>query len=262
MEDKEGWVYILTNEAMPGLVKIGYTMQDPSIRAGELSNHTGVPIPYDVNYKALVVDPYQVEQKVHRTLDSKRLNEKREFFKCEPFEVIRFIREMATVKYEVSKQEEERKLAKQKQEEERKQKKIFENRRREEKHQKELARKQFELRQKERKKEELRIPDLIKEFEREKNIEKKNSLRNELKVISKRRSDEYRDFIKMTIPGINDEFSSKIELSLLMEDEKKKKKKIFLSLGSLLIILFSFLFYVAIEFMKPPPPPIEIEESF
>ena len=36
MEDKEGWVYILTNEAIPGLVKIGYTMKDPAIRAEDL----------------------------------------------------------------------------------------------------------------------------------------------------------------------------------------------------------------------------------
>ena len=45
MVDKEGWVYILTNEAMPGLVKIGYTMNDPAIRAEELSSDTGVPLP-------------------------------------------------------------------------------------------------------------------------------------------------------------------------------------------------------------------------
>ena len=100
--DKEGWVYILTNEAMPGLVKIGWTMQDPAIHAEELSDSTAVPIPYVVNYKALVLDPKQIEQEVYGKLDSKRLDDKREFFKCEPFEAIRSIRDTGTVKYEWS----------------------------------------------------------------------------------------------------------------------------------------------------------------
>ena len=85
MIDKEGWVYILTNEAMPGLVKIGYTMNDPTIRAEELSSDTGVPLPFVIAYKALVVNPKQIEQEVHGKLDSKRLNDKREFLNVHRF---------------------------------------------------------------------------------------------------------------------------------------------------------------------------------
>jgi len=86
MEGKEGWVYVLTNEAMPGLVKVGYTMKDPAIRAQDLYKDpkigalAGVPMPFVVAYKALVVNPYQVEQAVHKLLEKKRLNEEREFF--------------------------------------------------------------------------------------------------------------------------------------------------------------------------------------
>ena len=58
MADKDSWVYVLTNDVMPGLVKIGYTMKDLAIRADDLSSETGVPIPYVVNYKALVIGPY------------------------------------------------------------------------------------------------------------------------------------------------------------------------------------------------------------
>lgn len=58
MEDQDGWVYVLTNDVLPGLVKIGYTMKDLAIRAVDLSSETGVPIPYVVNYKALVIGPY------------------------------------------------------------------------------------------------------------------------------------------------------------------------------------------------------------
>jgi len=55
-----GWIYIITNKSMPGLVKIGYSLKDPIIRASELA-HTGSPHPYAVEYDVLVVEP--------RTLD-------------------------------------------------------------------------------------------------------------------------------------------------------------------------------------------------
>jgi len=32
----KGWVYVITNKAMPGLVKIGFSMKDTEIRASEL----------------------------------------------------------------------------------------------------------------------------------------------------------------------------------------------------------------------------------
>ncbi|MYF88497.1 MAG: GIY-YIG nuclease family protein, partial [Boseongicola sp. SB0676_bin_33] len=44
-----GIVYVLTNEAMPGLVKIGRTTQDdPRVRMDQLYNGaSGVPVPFD-----------------------------------------------------------------------------------------------------------------------------------------------------------------------------------------------------------------------
>jgi hypothetical protein len=32
-----GWVYIITNESMPGLVKVGYSSKHPEYRAAELN---------------------------------------------------------------------------------------------------------------------------------------------------------------------------------------------------------------------------------
>ena len=43
-------VYILTNEAMPGLIKIGYTDKTIEKRMKELSRHSGVPLPFTCYY--------------------------------------------------------------------------------------------------------------------------------------------------------------------------------------------------------------------
>lgn len=43
-------VYVLTNSAMPGLVKIGYTSQDDAnSRIAQLYT-TGVPVPFTIEY--------------------------------------------------------------------------------------------------------------------------------------------------------------------------------------------------------------------
>ena len=43
----KGYVYLLTNEAMPGYVKIGFTERTVEERIEELSKPTGVPMPFD-----------------------------------------------------------------------------------------------------------------------------------------------------------------------------------------------------------------------
>ena len=74
-----GWVYVIDNPAMPGLLKVGFSMKDPAIRATDLA-HTGSPYPYRVVYDALVIDPKSVEQRTHADLAAKR--EGREWFRC------------------------------------------------------------------------------------------------------------------------------------------------------------------------------------
>lgn len=81
----KGWVYILSNKAMPGLLKIGYSKKDPKIRAYGLYN-SGNPHPYIVDYEILIDDPYIIEQKIHRQLSSKR--EGKEWFRCSIEEAI------------------------------------------------------------------------------------------------------------------------------------------------------------------------------
>ena len=75
----KGWVYIISNKSMPGLLKIGYSMKDPEIRAIELDG-TGIPHKYVVDYEVLVEDPYSIEQAVHKKL--KKYWEAKEWFNC------------------------------------------------------------------------------------------------------------------------------------------------------------------------------------
>lgn len=74
-----GWVYIISNKAMPGILKIGYTERTPYIRAYELY-HTGCPYPYQVDYSIYVDKPYEVEQKTHEL--QRKTNVGKEWFSC------------------------------------------------------------------------------------------------------------------------------------------------------------------------------------
>lgn len=88
----KGWVYVISNRSMPGLVKVGYSTKDPDLRAEEL-NHTGAPHPYVVDYEVLVENPYQLEQRTHRTLA--QYSEAKEWFRCGVEEAIAAIRGVA-----------------------------------------------------------------------------------------------------------------------------------------------------------------------
>lgn len=82
------YVYVLTNAAMPGLVKIGRTdAADPDERARQLYT-TGVPVPFDVEYAGQVADPAKVESALHTAFQDHRVNPKREFFRIKPEQVI------------------------------------------------------------------------------------------------------------------------------------------------------------------------------
>lgn len=78
-----GWVYVLSNEAMPGIFKIGMTTTTPEVRAREVSQGTGVPMPYVVEHAFHSYNPKQDETEIHELLAEYRLNPNREFFKCD-----------------------------------------------------------------------------------------------------------------------------------------------------------------------------------
>ena len=81
----QGWVYIISNVAMPELLKVGYTIKGSSHRARQL-NGAGSPHRFQVLYEALVKDPRAVEQAAHKMLILK--HEGKEWFRCSKQEAI------------------------------------------------------------------------------------------------------------------------------------------------------------------------------
>lgn len=79
-------VYVLTNEAMEGLVKIGRTTTNVEQRIRELDN-TSLPLPFQCFYAGEVANSALVEGKLHRIFADKRIRNNREFFRIDPNQV-------------------------------------------------------------------------------------------------------------------------------------------------------------------------------
>ena len=73
-------VYVLTNESMPDLIKIGIT-GDLEARLKRLSSKTEVPLPFECYYCCEVESAKEIEKMLHNVLEEHRINPKREFFR-------------------------------------------------------------------------------------------------------------------------------------------------------------------------------------
>ena len=78
------FVYILTNEAMPDMVKIGMTSVGIPDRMRSLDN-TSVPLAFECYYAARVEDMARVEAALHTAFGDKRVRASREFFRVDPY---------------------------------------------------------------------------------------------------------------------------------------------------------------------------------
>lgn len=81
-------VYLLTNEAMPNIVKIGMTKDSVKSRLSSLNSHSGVPLPFECYFAAEVEDCAKTESILHKLFSDNRINQRREFFKIEPEKVV------------------------------------------------------------------------------------------------------------------------------------------------------------------------------
>jgi len=104
-----GIIYVLSNPAMPGLVKIGKTTRDSvDIRLRELFS-TGVPLPFECEFAGRIADESKVERAFHLAFGPYRIYPKREFFKIEPEQAIALLELMVSedVTPQVSKEADE-----------------------------------------------------------------------------------------------------------------------------------------------------------
>ena len=77
-----GYVYVLGNDLMPDLYKVGWTERNPEERARELSG-TGVPSPYKVIFSIITKLDMKIEKDIHKKLDQYRYRKDKEFFKTD-----------------------------------------------------------------------------------------------------------------------------------------------------------------------------------
>tara|TARA_B100001093_G_scaffold371363_1_gene356347 strand:+ start:148 stop:756 length:609 start_codon:yes stop_codon:yes gene_type:complete len=90
----EGTVYVLTNPAMPNIVKIGKTTRNVELRLADLYS-TGVPLPFECEYAAKVKDVDKTEKAFHTAFEPSRVNPRREFFNINPEQAIAVLELMA-----------------------------------------------------------------------------------------------------------------------------------------------------------------------
>lgn len=86
---KVGYVYFLSNESMPGLVKIGMTTKAVEERMKQL-NTTGVPSPFELLHIIETDDVRALEQRIHDELSEYRIDGK-EFFNISKSEIMDYI---------------------------------------------------------------------------------------------------------------------------------------------------------------------------
>jgi T5orf172 domain len=84
---KIGFVYVMSNRAMPGMVKVGCTEKLAEDRAKKLHD-TGVPLPFEVEFRAATSHFEAVEDEAHAILAPFRVAANREFFWTSPVEAI------------------------------------------------------------------------------------------------------------------------------------------------------------------------------
>jgi hypothetical protein len=88
---QHGYVYVLSNQGMPGLLKIGYTDRSPKLRAAELFS-TGHAHAFVIEAWWLIAgDARHAEAIVHKQLEGFRASSDREFFRLDPGNALREI---------------------------------------------------------------------------------------------------------------------------------------------------------------------------
>lgn len=84
----KGWIYVITNQAVRGLVRVGVTPKDP-VAFAEALDKGGLPFPYEVGYEALVPDMDAADKAVAATLADR--SQGKGWYSCSVVEAVRQI---------------------------------------------------------------------------------------------------------------------------------------------------------------------------
>lgn len=88
----KGWVYVISNAGMPGLVKVGVTKRTPEIRAQDMATSSNLPFDFEVKFKIYTYDPWLVESRAHSVLKERGRHFKKEWFSCTDVEAAKVIK--------------------------------------------------------------------------------------------------------------------------------------------------------------------------
>jgi T5orf172 domain-containing protein len=91
-----GFIYILNNAAMPGMLKIGLTTRREDARSKELSRPSGVAAPFGIVHQVRVDRCGEAEREIHARLAHCRFYRKREFFVISSREAIEIVDAIAS----------------------------------------------------------------------------------------------------------------------------------------------------------------------
>lgn len=79
----KGYVYILSNPAMPGIYKVGRSIHGGNKRANQIyKGATGVPSEFVLEFEVYTENHKAIEGYVHGALSKYRIASNREFFRC------------------------------------------------------------------------------------------------------------------------------------------------------------------------------------
>ena len=80
---QEGYIYVMSNESMSGILKIGVTERTPDLRLKEANSSTWIPTPFKIEFAKKVTYAKQKESTIHKLLTqyTERVNHRREFFR-------------------------------------------------------------------------------------------------------------------------------------------------------------------------------------
>lgn len=98
--DRSGYVYGLTHDYMPGIVKVGASRKHPMQRLAELSASTGVPGAFKLAYYVQCQDAFALEAALHEEFSERRVDSGREFFAVAISEVVSQARQRVGVSVE------------------------------------------------------------------------------------------------------------------------------------------------------------------